>query len=567
MATKTAKIRSVEILQSLQGNTLDSTRFHDLCISVWVCDFDENRKPIMETSTKIATFGGQWDRKAKAWSGNAKRTLPMRFHRGQEHYVRYLCEWLKRRVKGSKGPQWEDFKRFWSLLLLGGRRGGKSHAAVATVVLCLVLFPGQDAWFISPRQEETDELEQAFLSMIPHEWYEHRGAGLGKVPTYTIANGSRVMLISGYKPEKLKRGRVFVALYNEAQKMTAKGWAQLRGAISDNGGMVLIVANPPDTQRGVWIEEIHERSMRGENFVKTFLFDPTLNPMVERQALADMEKDLNDPIAYQREMLGVMGLAIGEVVMHQFRQENIRKVPHDYIDVTHEITERELGRKFDFVAGVDLQKTPHMPVVFYKFFVAPGGAGHVMAWAVDSVVPEDCDEHELVGIVNTRVAWTRNATGRDCYRGSDSTGGEGPPTLCAFVLDASAWWQDSAHNVGKQSDRIFRQLGWSYLYRPQRSHKRNPDIVERFKVTNWLCRSAEGTSRLFVDPDNGPVIIGMRKYPMKNGFPQRSHNLAHIMDAATYPLFLLFAGAKGVRRPLAYQSGKTFGRTKEMAGF
>jgi hypothetical protein len=53
-----------------------------------------------------------------------------------------------------------------------------------------------------PTQEETDELEQALRSMLPRRWYTDRGGGAGKSLQFRLANGSRLMCLSGHKPRR-----------------------------------------------------------------------------------------------------------------------------------------------------------------------------------------------------------------------------------------------------------------------------------------------------------------------------------------------------------------------------
>jgi hypothetical protein len=51
-------------------------------------------------------------------------------------------------------------------------------------------------------------------------------------------------------------------------------------------------------------------------------------------------------------------------------------------------------------------------------------------------------------------------------------------------MDASAWWQDGAHNKGKQSDRVLASRRWAHCFRPRfekhadgTPYRNNPDII------------------------------------------------------------------------------------------
>jgi len=239
--------QSVETLLEAEGD--DNRRHVDMAVSFRLCDveLDENGRARWrkEADEELIEIGGRWDRREKRWSGAANRVRVIRVHRGQEDAARWLAEWFRRAAQGPKGPHWEApmrhapsvaFRRVWSLLLLGGRRGGKSHLACVALVMFAVMTPRARVWAISPTQEETDELEQALRSLMPRRWYKYRGGGAGKPLQFRLANGARIMCLSGHKPRSLKRGRVDFALYNEAQNMYRAGWIQLRGAIADTAG-------------------------------------------------------------------------------------------------------------------------------------------------------------------------------------------------------------------------------------------------------------------------------------------------------------------------------------------
>ncbi len=256
--------RSVETL--LEAEHSDNRRHVDVAASLRLCDVDQDdsgrARWRTETDEELIEIGGRWDRREKRWSGEASRVRVIRVHRGQEQAGRWLAEWFARAAQGPKGKHREvpmkhapslAFRRVWSLLLLGGRRGGKSHLSCVALVMFAVLTPRARVWAISPTQEETDELEQALRGLMPRRWYRFHGGGAGKPLQFRLANGARIMCLSGHKPRSLKRGRVDFALYNEAQNMYRAGWIQLRGAIADTGGLIVLAANPPDAEIGRWI--------------------------------------------------------------------------------------------------------------------------------------------------------------------------------------------------------------------------------------------------------------------------------------------------------------------------
>jgi hypothetical protein len=115
-------------------------------------------------------------------------------------------------------------------------------------------------------------------------------------------------------------------------------------------------------------------------------------------------------------------------------------------------------------------------------------------------------------------------------------------------MDASAWWQDGAHNKGKTSDKAFKSRGWTHLYRPQKDSNRNPDIVERVKCTNARLKNKAGQRRMFSCACNVAFNKAMRSWENRNGVPYRRSEFAHLCDAGTYPIYRFFGVPKVSRK-------------------
>lgn len=551
----------------------DDRRFVDLAISLRLCDVERDaegrQRWITSTDEVLLDAGGRWDRRRKAWAGPPQKVAIIRVHRGQEAAARWFAEWFRRAAIGPRGAHWDDFNRVWSTLLLGGRRGGKSHLALITLAVFGVLVPGARVWAISPTQEETDELEQGLRAMLPRRWYTFRGGGAGKPLQFKLAHGARILCLSGHKPRSLKRGRVDFALYNEAQNMFRAGWIQLRGAIADTGGLVVLAANPPDAEIGRWIETVHEQARAGKNKVALFTLTAKDNPFVEFQALADMEADLNDEVTFRREVLGEF-MPIGDIVMHAWSDaESVKDPPPEFVDITAEVTRRVLGRPAGYVVGMDFQRTPHMAAAVFKFFRDPSEPEEVVAWVVDEVVVEDADENDLVDALEALPRW-RHGEARvegDNYRGWVDPGDDkAAPAHCAVVADASGWWQDGAHTRGRTSDRVLASRRWGFLYKPQAESDKNPDIVERCKVSNARLKSAAGRRRAFAARHCDRVHVAMRSWENRGGAPYRRSPYAHVCDSVTYVLYRFFGRPKVKRAEQRYESVRRFSRKEAFRG-
>jgi hypothetical protein len=503
---------------------------------------------------ELLVVGGRWDRVARRWTDDKPaRGAIIRITRGgaQERAARWLARWFRAHVTGDwpsdmLRPDRNDPSKLvraqWSLLLLGGRRSGKSHLACAGLALFAVLYPGSIVWAVSPTQDETAELEVALRKMLPAAWYKYRGAGSGKVSTFTLQHGGQVLLLSGFKPAGLRRGRVDLVLFNEGQNMSHAGYVQLRAAIADTGGLVLIAANPPSAPIGRWIEEHKEGIMDKKIDGIDFDFNPEENPWVEIAALHSMAAEV-DEITYDRDVLGLLR-PIGDQVFHAWADRyNRLPVPPGFLDITEEVTRAHLGRSFPWVVGMDFQMTPHMAAAVLKFFRDPADpTNDVLTWAVGEVIAANANEDDLVTALECADRWSP-----DGYRESAGFAAD----ECAVVMDASGWFQDGAHTRGRTSDLALKARGWRWLYKPQKDSDKNPDILERVKAANSRLKTKDQRRHMFVTPECGRIARAVKYWENRAGVPYRRSEYAHICDALTYPVYRFFGRPKK-RGPLTY---------------
>lgn len=526
----------------------------DMSISMRICDVHPISKEwLTDTDEELISVGGRWSKRRKSWIGDATESRVVRIPRGsdQEAPARWVAEWCKRFSQGGKGPQWDDFERAWTLMLVGGRRGGKSFLAVLMLCIVAVMVRGSIIWAISPTQEETDELEAAALAFLPRHWFRIK-ANKGKAFQMIFPNGSRIMMLSGFKPGNLKRGRVDVALYNEAQNMQQLGWQQLRGAIADRGGLVVLACNPPNKPIGIWVEELYEKIKAKEVAAAVYEMTAESNPFVDFNSLADMRREVDEK-SYRREVLGLFE-PIGDVVFHAFSAAAmIEDVPSHWIDITADLTRKTLGRASRFVVGMDFQRTPHMVAVVYRFYRDPHEPDNTRAVVVDEFIIGDADEHDLV-----------NALEAAGYRGwVEPTDTEREPGHCAIVMDASARWQDGAHNAGRTSDLVLKSRRWTHLHNPQKDSDKNPFILERCKVTNARLKAADGIRRMFILRRCKGSIKAMRNWDIKAQTPNRTSEFAHVCDGLSYVIYR-FYGRPVIHSKVEYKSVNTFSRKSMM---
>ncbi len=551
------------------------SRYVNLAVSLRLADVEElpdgSKRWVSHSEEEILRVGGRWDRSKKKWAGRETKVIVLRVHRGQELAARWLARWFTCRITG----RWADFRRVWSALFLGGRRGGKSHLACVALVLYSIAFPRSLVWAISPTQEETDELENAIRSMLPRHWYAYRGGGAGKSISYRLLHASRLLMLSGHKPRALKRGRVDFALYNEAQNQHRAGYVQLRGACADRGGLVILAANPPDSPIGRWVEEHYEQTKAGKIESECFELLYRNNPWVDHRALESLKDEVDD-VTYKREVLGLI-MPIGDVVMHAWSDRESWADPDPrWVDITVEFTRRNLGTPFGYLVFMDFQLTPAMVATVAKVFRDPAAPEHEILCIVDEVVVEKADEDELLDALESLGRWT--PAGRlndDGYRGwsvkadkATKTNGDDPanPVHCAVVMDASGFFQDGAHNRGKTSELVLKARRWVHLYKPQKDSDRNPDIMERCKSVNARLKSESGLRRLRVARHCDKTAKAMKLWENRAGVPYRRSPYAHLCDCVGYGVYRFWGRPKPKRVPAEYHGDKRLTRRAQMRG-
>lgn len=569
-----ASLLAQSLARLLEAEGTSKERFIDLCISLRV----------HETGEELVRVGGKWDRRLKRYTADADEIRVISVHKGQLPAAKWFSEWLRRKcsehtamsacstdeeIEEAREEVWKDFRRVWSAIFVGGRRGGKSRLAVWSLCLFAICFGGTQSWCVSPTQEETEELERAIRETLPRLWYRYRGDPKFE---FRLSNGSVIRLLSGHKPRTLKRGSVDFALYNEGQNMSKKGFVQLRGATADTGGLTIIAANPPDEPIGFWIEEFHEKAEARKIDSEAFQFDPRENPFINYSSLTSLEHEVDDE-TYRREVLGEF-VPIGDKVFHAWNDMmSFADVPAEYVDITAEFTKQHLGRAFGHIVGSDFQRNP-MAAIVMKVYRSPLDKSKTpLLWVVDEFAVTDADEDELIDALESPPEGPMCpccvAAGRQGYRGwIEDSDSDASPVVAAMIGDASGEWQDADRTKGKGSFDWFRARGWKFLYQPDPKMKKNPEISERCKASNALLKSRSGIRRLYISKHCTKTRRAMKHWPNKNGVADRRSEHAHLCDAVTYPCWRFFPRRKVPkldRNPPKVD--KRFRRARDMKGW
>jgi len=470
--------------------------------------------------TSIVKVGGRWDRQEQEWVGQPESVAIWRLQPAQYEAGRWFAKWLRAYIAGERVEGWEDV---YSLICEGGRGAGKTDFGVRACAMFAVAVSNRIVWDISPVLEETDELRRVMESVLLPEWYHW----LKGDKTWRLWNGSEIQLLSGYKPETLKRGRVDMWLMNEGQRFAKSAYLMARPRLSDTSGLGVITANPPREAKGRWILEFHDAVMGGDlPDVHVIEFDNKLNPAIDWHALEILKESFGEK-DYRREVLGEF-IPIGDTVFYAWSSMphgNIRLAP-EVGNITRGFTKRHLGREFDHVVNVDFQLSPHMASVFAEAYHDPEEPDDPLTWFVDEAVVEG-NEDELVDL------W--EAKGYD-------------PNRTAIIADASGAWQDAERTKGRGSYDALARRGWKHIYKPDRKSDKNPIIVERVAATNARMCNSNGVRKMFAVPGLRYWNAAAKNWENRNGTPYRRSDYAHMGDAGSYFVWRFWPRKYGKRK-------------------
>lgn len=530
-----------EVREALEG----PARYQDLALAL--------RRA--KTGETLLWAGGLWDRLERRFVDDATPTdvVSIYLEESQVEFTRWFERFL--------GDFREGYPRDISLALVAGdRRGGKSFNVYFCQIAALIDVPKLASglpsvgWTVSKTYRERDELDQLILGYLPKEFYRHQRAPEHR---FTFANGGVLRNLSADDPDSLKQGRVDWLLYNEPQKMMARGIVNGLYGTADQGGLCMMAANRPRAgdSRGEWLydlkeaiddeiktqAEAHGRAPLGAVY---FNFSSKQNTKIDQPARkrvgrlagiidpATAEADNDDAVDWKRP---------GERACWEFdKRRHLRPAPQvGLVDCTREILQRHAWGDWDAAGGLDCQSKPHIPTAVLKCFGDP--------------------EKPLYCFVDEHVEVGRSLTEEQFLDGfAEAHGDRYRKENLLWIIDNSSIWQGPKHDFDggeRPSGDVLEGYGWTVIgaQAPAPNSKtgrgRNPRVDERLQLYNELLRQ----DRIWIDPKRCPWLIECHREALTKRDTGRRRlvgNLyAHMIDAATYPIWRL------ERRPSGFRPG------------
>lgn len=487
------------MLSELEDELGAEHRYLDLCLIF------QHKK----TGEELLRVGGRWDRTAKAFLDPDPADLTakvIKVNPNQVGTVLKFREWLEARING--GPR----KR---LLITGGdRRGGKSFIVTALCCAVVIAIPEALCWYVSPTLKRRDELERYTKRHTPQAWRRY----IARELTFSFANGSRILNITGEDAEDLKRGEADLIVYNEPQTMGDDVLMYGAPAVIDKGGLLLFAGNPARKKKGVWftrlVRAIDEGKYTKGDFCRLSAKD---NPDIDADARGDVSELMHmiNPAAARADDEGVF-MEPGNFAYAEQFDERRNTVPKLEVAsfITAEIIRRAGGwRGCDTLNGADFQGWPFNAGVSLQAFGDPRDP----TWYVTGCLMRADDEDLFLD--DAYSIWDQKRT--------------------LWIGDASGTWQDAKHQTGGRSSfDKFTARRW-YIEPPQRKksdrgqHPRNPPVQDRIDLVKSLLRRGK---LIIVMDKAAPVAEALQKCEVDpKGKPRGRY--AHLTDALGYPLW------------------------------
>ena len=515
----TQSVQALAIQGLLERREDSATRFVDMGLALGIVD--EKDGPVRQW---LLSAGGRWDRSERQYVGPAKQGHVITFQPAQHEAAYWLADWWRRFVTDD----WDGYERAWSCFWVAKRRRGKSHALCAALHAQCVLVPASICWAVSPTQENTEELRRELEGMIPIQWARWKADD----ECFVYANGSQLFMRSAFKPHKLKMGRADVVGLNEAQLMDKRSFVQVRGAIADRGGLVIVAANPPDSRKGLWVQDLYEKIIKKQVAAVYHNFNARENPYIEEQALLDLAREV-DEATYRRDVLGEF-VPLGDRAIASWSESQVLEVPAHFVDVTRAWCRYWLNIDIDTIIGADFDKRPYCAGAVIRLYCDPDAPQIVYPWVIAEAMADQGEAHMAEKLLALPTLALPGAPARDQLIHTKS----------ALVIgDASGSWQSTKErrkNLERPSFRILGEHGFRVVKNQWPRSERNPEEKDRFALHNLLCRSSAGISRLRIRPACEELIRCHREYESVNGKPKFVSNWAHGVDAVGYALWRLF---------------------------
>lgn len=205
------------------------------------------------------------------------------------------------------------------LLVVGGRRVGKSKSCLNEVIRHSFSADNRLSWWISPTYSEAREVGfEEFLALEEAISPAIRSLHKGNMKVEFV-NGSKLYFKGGDRKDSLRGRGLTMAVLDEAAFHKRDNWYKvIRPALADRRGKGLLATTP--NGRGNWIYQLYLDILSGKAGWESFVWQSMLNPLIDEAEMEAMRSDMSD-MEFRQEVLAEFVTRSGQVY-EDFGEEN-----------------------------------------------------------------------------------------------------------------------------------------------------------------------------------------------------------------------------------------------------
>jgi intein/homing endonuclease len=353
----------------------------------------------------------------------------------------------------------------------------------------------QIVWYVAPTyQMARDIMWEELKSSLPKAWA--RKINETRMVIYLI-NGSRIHMKGADKPDTLRGVGLHFLVIDEAQDIAADAWWMvLSPTLASTGGRALIIGTPKSYnwlydvfvlgQRGEMVKD--ERSKLVSNEWKSWQFKTITSPFIAPKEIVMRKRDM-DPKSFSQEFEASFQSMSGRVYYP--------------FDRNHHVKDCKFNPKLPIHIGMDFNIDPMSAIIIQE---QPNGE----IWVIDECVLFGSNVEETAEELDRRYFKQKNQV--------------------AIYPDPAG--NNRNHDRGESSLDILREMGFKTI----RFKRKHPAVDDRVNSVNRLLRTADGETRLFVDPNCRKFIDSLEQTIYKEGRREidKSPGTEHATDAFGY---------------------------------
>jgi hypothetical protein len=337
------------------------------------------------------------------------------------------------------------------LVLIAGRRWGKTRFAIAVLAIAAAEKPKSRNWYIAPTREMAKDICWDVLLEVMRPLIVAVNA---TELTVTLANGSTITLKSADEPDRLRGRALDLVVLDEFAQIARETWdAVIRPALATTQGKCVFIGTPDG--RG-WAYELFRAAQQDTTGYWCAIAQTTAQGGFVPQEELEEAKASMDPRIYRQEFEATFESALGRV------HDAFLWAPHPAGNVSADVSDDPL---LPLLVGMDFNVHP----MSVSLAVKRGKQLHVFdAWQVPTSNTEE---------ICTMLV--------DRY----------PNRLVRVYPDPSGNARKSSAPVGQTDFTILRRHGFNVL-----APMKAPAVADRINAVNALLCNAKGERNLLIHP-------------------------------------------------------------------